>query len=60
MPDEEQPALLRTLDPDKTGIVTFDNMFTWFIKMNVDAGEGEDVDEKEDEIFDDFQAKKGR
>ncbi len=60
IPDEEQPALLRTLDPEKLGKVTFDNMLAWFIKMNGDAGEGEDIDDDEDEVFDDFATKKGR
>lgn len=60
VPDEEQPALLRTLDPDKTGTIMFDNMFTWFIKMNGDAGDGDDIDDGEDEAFDDFATKKGR
>ena len=59
VPDEEQPALLRTLDPDKTGKITFENMYEWFQKLNGQAGDGDEVDENEDDAFEDFQRKKG-
>jgi hypothetical protein len=59
IPDEEQPALLRTLDPEKEGRITFDNMYAWFQKLNAQAGDGDDIDDDEDEAFDDFSRKKG-
>jgi hypothetical protein len=61
IPDEEQPALQRTLDPEKTGKITFDSMFAWFQKLNATAvDDGGADDDKEDEAFDDFSKKKGR
>ncbi len=59
VPDEEQPALLRTLDPEKTGKITFDSMYDWFQKLNAQAGDGDDFDEDEDDALDDFARKKG-
>lgn len=58
VPDEEQPALLRTLDPDKTGKITFDSMQVWFQKLNAQAGDGDDFDD-DDDALDDFARKKG-
>lgn len=60
IPDEEQPALLRTLDPDKSGKITFDSMFEWFQKLNNTAVDDGGFDDKEDEVFDEFNNKKGR
>ncbi len=60
IPDEEQPALLRTLDPEKSGKITFDNMFEWFQKLNAQAVDDGGPDKDEDDVFDDFQSKKGK
>jgi len=62
IPDEEQPALLRTLDPEKSGKISFDNMFEWFQKINattVDDGKDDD-DDDDDDVISQFQNKKGR
>ena len=62
IPDEEQPALLRTLDPEKSGKITFDNMFEWFEKLNAtSAGDDGDMgdDSDEDDVIKQFQ-KKGK
>lgn len=34
VPDEEIPALLKTLDPSDSGMILFDEMFKWFKKLN--------------------------
>jgi hypothetical protein len=54
VPDDEQPALLLTLDPEKTGSVAFDPALEWFLKM---SGSGEDLDMDDDVA--DFMDKKG-
>lgn len=60
VPEEELPALKKTLDPDDTGKITFDNMLAWFIKFNTEAGDGEEIDEDEDDAFDDFSFRKAK
>lgn len=58
IPDEEQPALLRTLDPDQTGKVAFDPALEWYIKMSsaADDADGGDMD---DDAMEDYFTKKG-
>ena len=34
-------------------------MYAWFQKLNAQAGDGDDIDDDEDEAFDDFSRKKG-
>jgi len=65
IPDEEQPALLRTLDPEKSGKIAFDPMFEWFQKISVtsvdDGGNNDDDDDDDDDdAIKQFQSKKGR
>lgn len=51
IPDKEQPALIRTLDPNNTGTISFDPLMDWFQKMNsagdqFDDGKGGDDSSK--------------
>lgn len=41
VPDEEIPALLKSLDPDETGIIKYDPCYAWFRKVNDMANEKE-------------------
>lgn len=49
VPDNEQPQLLRTLDPEGTGKLLFDNVHAWFKKINAagDDVDGGDMDDSE-------------
>ena len=52
IPDDEIPALILTLDPEKTGSVNFDPALEWFLKM---SGDNEDADmQGGDDAMDDF------
>lgn len=53
VPDDEQPALLLTLDPEKTGKVAFDPALEWFLKM---SGADDDLD-IDDDAVEDFMTK---
>lgn len=52
VPEDELPALILTLDPEKTGKVPFDPALEWFLKM---SGGDEDADlQGGDDAMDDF------
>lgn len=53
VPEDEQPALLLTLDPEKTGKVAFDPALEWFLKM---SGGNDDLD-IDDDAVEDFMTK---
>lgn len=44
VPDEEIPTLLKTLDPTKSGSILFDEMFSWFKKMQAAMKAEDEVD----------------
>ena len=48
IPDSEQPALLKTLDPDNTGILQFNDVLAWFRRIN-EAGKNFDDKDADDE-----------
>ncbi len=58
IPEEEQPALLRTLDPDQTGKVAFDPALEWYLKMSAAADDADDGD-MNDGAMEDYFTKKG-
>jgi len=48
IPDNEQPALIRTLDPDDTGTIAYDPLFNWFQKINAAGDEFDDGKDEDD------------
>ena len=42
IPDNEQPALIRTLDPENTGNIQYDPLLAWFQKINAAGDEYDD------------------
>lgn len=49
IPDNEQPALLKTLDPDNTGVLQFNAVLAWFRKINSAGAEFDDGKDDDDD-----------